>query len=155
MSLTLIQDSVAAAGTALLLGAAAMSSQQDPAAATARPVDSTSNAGVVHRLAQDRPADPPAEARVITVVAKRFTFEPARVDVTEGERVRLVLTSADGVHGIEIKKFKVNEKIPRGGEPVIIEFVATAAGRYPMLCSEYCGKGHDAMKGMLVVNATP
>lgn len=133
VSLTLIKDSVAAAGTALLLGAAAMSSQQDPVAATA--------------LA--------AEPRVIAVVAKRFSFEPERIDVSEGERVRLVLTSADGVHGIEIKKFKVNQKIPRGGEPVTIEFVAAAPGRYPILCSEYCGKDHDAMKGVLVVNVRP
>lgn len=129
VSLTLLKDSVAAAGTALLLGAAAMSSQQDPAAASA--------------------------PREIRVVAKRFTFEPARIDVSEGERVRLVLTSADGVHGVEIKKFKVNKKIPRGGEPVTVEFVASAAGQYPILCSEYCGKDHDSMKGVLVVSVKP
>ena len=93
--------------------------------------------------------------REITIVATRFSFEPARIDVTEGERVRLVVTSGDGVHGIEIKKFKVNKKIPRGGEPVTIEFVASAAGQYPILCSEYCGKDHDAMKGVLVVNVKP
>jgi cytochrome c oxidase subunit 2 len=127
LSLTLLKDSVAAAGTALLLGAAAMSNQQDPAAATA--------------------------PRTIEVVAKRFTFEPARIEVTEGERVRLVVKSADGVHGVEIKKFKVNKKIPRGGDPVTIDFVASAPGEYPILCSEYCGDGHEDMKGMLVVAA--
>jgi len=127
LSLTLLKDSVAAAGTALLLGAAAMSNQQDPAAATA--------------------------PRTIEVVAKRFTFEPARIEVTEGERVRLVVKSADGVHGVEIKKFKVNKKIPRGGDPVTIDFVASAAGEYPILCSEYCGDGHEDMKGTLVVVA--
>ena len=86
-------------------------------------------------------------------MVKRFSFEPARVEVTEGERVRLVVTSGDGVHGIEIKKFKINKKVPRGGEPVTIEFVAAAAGEYPILCSEYCGDGHEDMKGMLVVAA--
>jgi cytochrome c oxidase subunit 2 len=125
--LTFLKDSVAAAGTALLLGAAAMSNQQDPAAASA--------------------------PRVINVVAKRFTFEPSRIEVTEGERVRLVITSGDGVHGAEIKKFRVNKKVPRGGDPVTIEFVASAAGEFPILCSEYCGEGHEAMKGMLVVAA--
>ena len=104
-----------------------MSNQQDPAAASA--------------------------PRVINVVAKRFTFEPARVEVTEGERVRLMVSSGDGVHGLEIKKFKVNKKVPRGGEPVTIEFVANAAGEFPILCSEYCGDGHESMKGMLVVAA--
>ena len=95
--------------------------QQDPAAASA-PFDSSAN-GVdrSHSLAQDEPRD--------SVVAKRFAFEPARIEVTEGERVRLVVTSGDGVHGVEIKKFKVNKKVPRGGEAVTIDFVASARRR--------------------------
>ena len=112
-----------------MLGAAAMSSQQDLAAASA-----------------------PQEPRTINIVARRFSFEPARVEVAEGEPVRLVVSSGDGVHGIEIKKFKINKKVPRGGE-VTIEFVATAAGEFPILRSEYCGGDHDDMKGMLVVSA--
>ena len=110
------------------MGSAALSPfQQDPAAASA--------------------------PRVIEVVAKRHAFEPARIEVTEGEHLRLVVTSADGVHGIEIKKFRLEETIPRGGTPVTIDFVASEAGEFPILCSEYCGKGHDDMKGMLVVSA--
>ena len=86
-------------------------------------------------------------------MAKRFSFEPSRIEVTEGERIKLVVTSGDGVHGVEIKKFKINKKIPRGGDPITIEFVAAAAGEFPILCSEYCGDGHEDMKGMLVVTA--
>jgi len=37
----------------------------------------------VQSAAQDAP-------RTIEVVAKRFTFEPSRIEVREGERVRLV-----------------------------------------------------------------
>ena len=93
------------------------------------------------------------EPREIPVVVKRFGFEPERIEVTEGERIRLVVTSADGVHGLEIKKFKVKKKVPRGGDPITIDFVASEAGEYPILCSEYCGKGHEEMKGSLVVAA--
>jgi cytochrome c oxidase subunit II len=93
------------------------------------------------------------ESRVIEIVAKRFAFEPAEVEVTVGERVTLAVRSGDGVHGIEIKKFKVKKEIPRGAEPVMIEFTATETGRFPILCSEYCGDGHDDMKGTLVVKA--
>ena len=126
-----------------------MSNQQDPAAASA-PFDARANGAAVRTLAQGKPSD---GERTIEVVAKRFSFEPARVEVTEGERVKLLVKSGDGVHGIEIKKFKVNKKVPRGGEAVAIEFVATAAGEFPILCSEYCGDGHESMKGMLVVAA--
>lgn len=128
-----------------MLGAAAMSHQQDPAAASA-PFDSGATGSAVRLRTQEAP-------RVIEVVAKRFAFEPARIEVTEGERVKLLVKSGDGVHGIEIKKFKVDKKVPRGGDPITIEFVASTAGEFPILCSEYCGDGHEDMKGMLVVAA--
>ena len=119
--------------------------QQDPAAASA-PGSPQVTGAAVHLRAQGEP-------REIPVVAKRFTFEPARVEVSEGERIRLVLTSADGVHGVEIKRFKVNKKVPRGGDKVTVDFIASAPGTYPILCSEYCGDGHEEMKGTLVVTA--
>lgn len=105
---------------------------------------------------QDAPGSSPAQSqgpRVIEVIAKRFAFEPAEIEVTVGEMVTLAVRSADGVHGIEIKKVKIKKEIPRGAEPVMIEFTATEAGRFPIVCSEYCGDGHDDMKGTLVVKA--
>ena len=93
------------------------------------------------------------EPREIAVTAMRFAFEPSRIEVMEGETVRLVVSSADGVHGIGIKKFKVSKLIPRGGKPVVIEFTATAPGEYEIVCSEYSGEGHEKMKGALVVSA--
>lgn len=120
-------DAAAVVGMALLFGAAFTSARQDPATASA--------------------------PRVIEVTAKRFAFDPAKIEVTEGERVRLLVKSADGVHGLQIKKFRVNKLVPRGGEPVTIEFVASAPGTYEILCSEECGDGHEAMTGALVVHA--
>jgi cytochrome c oxidase subunit 2 len=119
----------AVAGMALLCGAALASARQDPATATA--------------------------PRVIEVVAKQFEFEPARIEVTDGERVRLLVKSADSVHGLQIKKFRVNTLIPRGGTPVSIDFVASGPGTYEIMCSEECGDGHESMKGSLVVVAKP
>jgi cytochrome c oxidase subunit II len=103
--------------------------------------------------------EPVASApKVFEVVARRFAFEPATIEVIEGDRVRLLVRSADGPHGVEIKAFKVKKAVPRakpGDEPVTIEFVATAAGEFPILCSEYCGNGHKDMTGALVVRAKP
>ena len=100
-----------------------------------------------------RPAAQAPEPRVIDVIARRFAFEPAEIEATVGERIRLMVRSADGVHGLEIKKFKVKKEIPRGTAPVTIEFTASEEGRFPILCSEYCGDDHDSMTGMLVVRA--
>ena len=111
-------------------------------------------AASVAALAQQTPPEP----KVFEVVARRFAFEPATIEVVEGDRVRLLVRSADGPHGVEIKAFKVKKAVPRakpGDSPVTIEFVASAAGEYPILCSEYCGNGHDDMTGALVVRAKP
>lgn len=93
------------------------------------------------------------EPRVIEVLAKRFAWDPPEIQVTVGERVRLVLRTADGLHGIELKKFKINKEIPRGNKAVTVDFTASEAGSFPFFCSEYCGDGHDDMKGVLVVVA--
>lgn len=95
-----------------------------------------------------------SDVKTFTVVAKRFTFEPATIQVTVGDTVRLVVTSADGVHGVGIRKFKVNTLVPRGGKPVTIDFTASEAGTFPIVCSEACGDGHADMRGSLVVVAS-
>jgi cytochrome c oxidase subunit 2 len=91
--------------------------------------------------------------RVVTVemTAKRFAFLPEQVEVVEGDEVTINVRSADGTHGIEIEKLKVKKAIPRGGEVVTLSFTAPAPGRYVIKCSEYCGRGHDDMKSVLVV----
>lgn len=92
--------------------------------------------------------------KTFEIVARRFSFEPATIDVIVGDRVRLVVTSADGVHGVGIRKFKVNTLVPRGGKPVTIDFTASEAGTFPIVCSEACGDGHEDMRGSLVVTVT-
>jgi cytochrome c oxidase subunit 2 len=102
------------------------------------------------------PALTRAEARAprtvtVDMIAKRFAFLPEQVEVEEGDDVTFNVSSADGTHGIEIGKLKVKKTIPRGGQAVTLSFTAPAPGRYVIACSEYCGRGHDAMKGWLVV----
>ena len=90
--------------------------------------------------------------RVIEVKAKKYDFEPSTIEVQQGERVVLRVTSTDRLHGIGIKKFGVSKEVPKG-ETVDVEFVASSAGTYKVLCTEDCGKGHDDMVGTLVVKA--
>lgn len=100
-----------------------------------------------------RPSAQTTEPRVVEITARRFSFEPPEVEATVGERLQLVVRSADGVHGLEIKKLKIKKEVPRGGEPVTIDFTATTEGSFPIMCSEYCGNGHDDMRGMLIVRS--
>jgi cytochrome c oxidase subunit II len=119
----------AVVGMALLFGTAFGAAPQDPTTASA--------------------------PREIAIVAKRFAFEPASIEVTEGERIRLRVSSADGVHGLQVRRLGINKLIPRGGQSVTIDFVAAAPGNYEIVCSEECGDGHDTMTGTLIVKARP
>lgn len=105
----------------------------------------------------DRPSAAPALAgtrpvKEIEVVAERFKFTPDRIEVGQGDHVRLTIRSADGTHGFAIKKLKLDVDVPRGGKPVVLEFDADQAGSFPISCSEYCGRGHSRMKALLVVD---
>src|SRR5437879_1327692 len=53
----------------------------------------------------------------VQVVASKFMFEPAAIEVTAGEPVRLVLRSKDTVHGLSGPGLKIDVQIPnnRGG----------------------------------------
>lgn len=94
-----------------------------------------------------------SDRRAIEVIAKRYAFEPANIEVIAGESIRLLVKSGDGLHGFQVKELKIAKDIPRGGKAVTIDFTAPAAGSYPILCSTYCGDGHGDMKGTLTVTA--
>jgi cytochrome c oxidase subunit 2 len=92
-----------------------------------------------------------AEVKTIDIVASAFQFDPATISVTQGDTIRVRLRSADRTHAFAIKAFGVKALIPKGGDTVTVEFVASQAGTFEFICAEYCGSGHGAMKGKLVV----
>ena len=93
-------------------------------------------------------ADAPAQR--IEVQARKFTFGPNEIRVKKGQRVTIVLTSPDFVHGFAMPDFNVRgDGIP--GKTVEITFVADKAGKFIYLCDNFCGEGHDKMTGFLIV----
>jgi len=109
-------------------------------------------AGAMVAVADGQPAAP--AARTIEVTAGDFKFEPAVIDVVEGERVVLKARVTDGKkHGLAVKELGVKTALPKTGEVVPIEFTAGQPGTYVIACSVYCGGGHSRMKGRLVVSA--
>jgi heme/copper-type cytochrome/quinol oxidase subunit 2 len=93
-----------------------------------------------------------AQVRDFDVVVERYEFIPSRIEVDQGDHVRITARSADGTHGFAIRKFGVRTEVPRGGDPVTIEFDANRVGTFEIACWQYCGKGHPRMKATLVVN---
>jgi cytochrome c oxidase subunit 2 len=64
--------------------------------------------------------------------------------------VRLQVTSEDVTHGIGIAAYDVDRQLPQG-DTQVITFTAARAGNYPFRCTNYCGEGHERMRGQLVV----
>jgi heme/copper-type cytochrome/quinol oxidase subunit 2 len=92
-----------------------------------------------------------ATAKTFDVTAMKFHFEPAVIEVDQGDRVVLRLHSADVKHGFRVKPYGIKTVIPKGGDVVTVEFVADKPGTFVFACSEYCGPRHSSMKGSLVV----
>lgn len=99
-------------------------------------------------LAQDPLAD--ELVREIRMTAKKYEFNPSEVRVRQGERVRLLITTLDRKHGIQIKEFGVKVVLPKK-EETVVEFVADKAGEFTFKCSVRCGWRHGRMKGKLIV----
>ena len=90
--------------------------------------------------------------RVISIVAERFTYNPSKVTVKQGELVEFVLTSDDTDHGFRIPGTGIDVAIPQSGKgEARVRFVAREKGRFVFECSRPCGAGHNLMRGTIIV----
>ncbi|MFY0563236.1 Sec-dependent nitrous-oxide reductase [Archangium lansingense] len=90
----------------------------------------------------------------VYMTAIRSHFTPDRIEVEEGDRVHLHLTSAeqaeDQVHGFTIDMYNVNLSL-EPGKHENVTFVADKPGAFPMYCTEFCSALHLEMMGYLMV----
>jgi len=92
------------------------------------------------------------EVKEFRIEAFEYGFNPSVIEVNQGDRVRIIAKSLDEPHGLAIPEFGVNLYLDEGGEEQVVEFIADKRGSFPFYCSVYCGGGHGAMRGQLVVN---
>ncbi|MCZ6678834.1 MAG: fibronectin type III domain-containing protein [Candidatus Poribacteria bacterium] len=95
-------------------------------------------------------AEPEERISRINVTARQWEFQPAEIQVTEGDKVILTIRSVDVVHGFGLAAFRIDNPLNPGKE-VVIEFKAEKKGRYPFICTINCGAGHANMNGTLIV----
>jgi cytochrome c oxidase subunit 2 len=98
-------------------------------------------------------AQEPREARKITVVAKKYEFQPSQIELKVGEPVEITFTSEDTKHGFKCPDLKLEEIEYEKDKPATVRFTPEKAGTYPFKCSHFCGFGHGKMKGAFVVVA--
>lgn len=102
---------------------------------------------------------PPRDAMDVYVQAKKWMWKfaypggPNSTDVLRvpaGRPVRLLLTSRDVIHSFFVPAFRLKQDaLP--GRYTQTWFQASRPGRHQVFCAEYCGVGHSAMLGEVVV----
>jgi cytochrome c oxidase subunit 2 len=93
-----------------------------------------------------------AETRKIEVVARKFAFEPSKIEVKAGEPVEITFRSADTKHGFACKELGLEKVVFTKDEPATVTFTPEKPGTYEFKCARFCGLGHGKMKGEIVVS---
>ena len=86
-----------------------------------------------------------------TLTGRNSTWNPKTIRVTQGDTVRLRLTSDDVAHGFLLEGYDVTVDTVYPGKFTYVEFVANKAGTFGFTCTRVCGEGHHQMWGELVV----
>ncbi len=88
--------------------------------------------------------------QVIQITAKRFEYSPKEITLKKGVPVVLEFTSLDRLHGFNCPGLKLRMDI-RQGKVNTLRFTPDKAGTFPFHCDNFCGSGHEGMKGTIIV----
>jgi cytochrome c oxidase subunit II len=88
--------------------------------------------------------------QVIKVTAKKFEYSPKEITVKKGVPVVLEFTSLDRLHGFNCPDLKIRTDI-LPGKVNTVRFVPDKVGTYPFHCDNFCGTGHEGMRGTIIV----
>ena len=88
--------------------------------------------------------------QVIQITAKRFEYSPNNITLKKGVPVVLEFTSLDRLHGFNCPGLKLRMDI-RPGKVNTLRFTPDKAGTFPFHCDNFCGSGHEGMKGTMIV----
>lgn len=86
----------------------------------------------------------------VVIVAYNWEFEPKEIRLPLGAEVEFVARSDQDYHGVAIANTDVVFQLfPNHASRV--RYVFDRPGEYPFVCAEYCGAGHLAMSGKIIV----
>jgi nitrous-oxide reductase len=89
-------------------------------------------------------------AKPFSVTARRYRFEPARIEVSQDDVVTIELSSDDIAHSWTVDAYRIDKRATPG-HPVKFEFRADKPGTFPIYCDLKTEDGCRQMKGELVV----
>jgi len=91
-----------------------------------------------------------ATPRPFSVAAKRYKFDPPRIEVFQDDLVSIDLRTEDIAHSFTIDEYRIAKRVGPG-HPVTFQFRADKAGTFPFYCNLQTEDGCRQMRGELVV----
>ncbi len=88
--------------------------------------------------------------RVVAITAANWKFSPNAITAKKGEKVQIVVTGVEGMHGFASPGLGINASIA-AGQTVTIDLPTDKAGSFDFFCSVPCGSGHKDMKGTIII----
>jgi len=105
-------------------------------------------------------AVPPADAIEVRVTAQKWSwsFEYPKDGITVSKDlvvpvnrpVKLTMSSQDVIHGFYVPAFRVHRDV-LPNRYTVVWFQADQPGEYDLFCTQFCGTGHSAMTGKVIV----
>ncbi len=101
----------------------------------------------------------PDDALEVHVVAKQWMWKTRQpngvreidsLHVPQGQTVVVYLNSQDVIHSFYVPDLRIKQDVVPG-RTATLTFTADRPGAYDLLCAEYCGVDHSAMRGEIVV----
>lgn len=86
----------------------------------------------------------------VSVTARRYEYDPRRIEVVQDDIVSIELRTTDIAHSIRIDAYRIAKRV-NPGRPVAFEFRADQAGTFPFYCNLQIDEGCRQMRGELVV----
>ncbi|MEO6508744.1 MAG: hypothetical protein ABIO02_02215 [Patescibacteria group bacterium] len=86
----------------------------------------------------------------VDIMAERFMFSPMMVRLRKGRSTKIVLTTNDVQHGLNVPQLNLNlSAYP--GRPAEAMITPQLTGEFTASCSLYCGDKHSDMKMTFIV----
>jgi cytochrome c oxidase subunit 2 len=93
-----------------------------------------------------------SKPRIIKIITRKFTYEPADLTLKLNQPVIFQLTTIDVVMGFSVPDFGARGTIVPG-QMTEVAMTPTRIGEFTFLCDVFCGSGHENMEGTLRVVA--
>jgi heme/copper-type cytochrome/quinol oxidase subunit 2 len=89
-------------------------------------------------------------SRPTAITASRYKFDPARIEVFQGDLVKIELRTADIAHSFTIDEYRIAKRV-NPGSLVIFEFRVDRIGTFSFYCDLHTEDGCRQMRGELIV----